>query len=136
LIAKKHGAPFVAELKSSRRLQRLITVIHLIALGAGVVNTLPLAVKLAIAILIGLNFKINFPLLKIEQRKIRYTEKLGWEISEGGDFEAVAILKSTVVTTFFIFLQMQNKPTILVANDALSEDDYRQLIVKLKITVH
>jgi hypothetical protein len=105
-------------------------------LGASVVNTLPFAVKLAIAILIGLNFKINFPLLKIEQRKIRYTEKLGWEISEGGDFEAVAILKSTVVTTVFIFLQMHNKPTMLIANDALREDDYRQLIVKLKITVH
>jgi hypothetical protein len=136
LIAKKHGAPFVAELKSSRKLQRLIIVIHLIALGASAVNALPLIVKLAIAILIGLNFKINLPRIKIEQRKIRYTEKLGWEISEGGDFEAVAILKSTVVTTVFIFLQMHNKPTILIANDALREDDYRQLIVKLKMTVH
>jgi hypothetical protein len=93
-------------------------------------------VKLTIAALIGLDFKINFPQLKIEQRKIRYSEKLGWEISEGGDFEAVEILKSTVVTTAFIFLQMHNKPTILIANDALREDDYRQLIVKLKMTVH
>jgi hypothetical protein len=136
LIAKKHGAPFVAELKSSKKLQRLVIVIHLIALGASVVNALPLVVKLAIAILIGLYFKINFPQLKIEQRKIRYTEKLGWEISDGGDFEAVEILKSTVVTTAFIFLQMQQKSTILIANDALREDDYRQLIVKLKMTVH
>ena len=135
MIAKKHGAPFVAELKSSRKLQRLVIVIHLIALGASAVNALPLVVKLAIAILISVNFKINFPRLKIEQRKIRYTEKLGWEISEGGDFEAIEILKSTVVTTFFIFLQMQGKPTILIANDALSEDDYRRLIVKLKTTV-
>ena len=135
MIAKKHGAPFVAELKSSRKLQRLVIVIHLIALGASAVNALPLVVKLAIAILISVNFKINFPRLKIEQRKIRYTEKLGWEISEGGDFEAVEILKSTVVTTFFIFLQMQGKPTILIANYALSEDDYSRLIVKLKTTV-
>jgi hypothetical protein len=136
LIAKKHGAPFVVELKPSKKLQRLIIVIHLIALGASVVNSLPIAVKLAIGAVVGLNFKINCPRLKIEQRKIRYTEKLGWEISNGGDFEAVAILKSTVVTTVFIFLQMHNKPTILIANDALREDDYRQLIVKLKMTVH
>jgi hypothetical protein len=136
LIAKKHGTPFVAELKPSKNLQRLIIVIHVIALSAGVVNSLPIVVKLTIAALIGLNFKINFPQLKIEQRKIRYTEKLGWEILEGGDFEAVEILKSTVVTTAFIFLQMHNKPTILIANDALREDDYRQLIVKLKMTVH
>lgn len=136
MIAKKHGAPFVVELKPSKKLQRLIIVIHLIALGASVVNSLPIAVKLAIAALICLSFKINFPRLKIEQRKIRYTEKLGWEISDGGDFEAVEILKSTVVTTVFIFLQMHNRPTILIANDALREDDYRQFIVKLRMTVH
>jgi fucose permease len=136
LIAKKHGAPFVAELKPSKNLQRLIIVIHVIALSAGIVNSLPMVVKLTLAALIGLNFKINFPQSKIEQRKIRYTENLGWEISDGGDFVAVAILKSTVVTTVFIFLQMHNKPTILIANDALREDDYRQLIVKLRMTVH
>ncbi len=136
MIAKKHGAPFVVELKPSKKLQRLIIVIHLITLVASVVNSLPIAVKLAIAAVIGLNFKINCPRLKIEQRKIRYTEKLGWEISDGDDFEAVEILKSTVVTTVFIFLQMHNRPTILIANDALREDDYRQLIVKLKMTVH
>ena len=136
MIAKKHGAPFVTELISSKKLQRLVIVTHLIALGASVSNALPLILKLVLAVLIGLNFKLNFPSLKNEQRKIRYTKKLGWEISEGGDFEAADILKSTVVTIFFIFLQIQNKPTILIANDALSEDDYRQLIVKLKMTVH
>jgi hypothetical protein len=136
LIAKKHGALFVAELKSSKKLQRLAIAIHVIALVAGIANALPLMLKLGLSALIGLNFKINFPKLNIETRKIRYTEKLGWEISEGGDFEAVKILKSTVATTTFIFLQMQNNPTILIANDALGEDDYRQLIVKLKMTVH
>jgi hypothetical protein len=136
LIAKKHGAPLVAGLKSSKNLQRLVIVIHLIALGAAIASALPFAARLVVAILIGLNFKTHFPSLKNEQRKIRYTEKLGWEISEGGDFEAVDILKSTVVTTFFIFLQIRKKPTILIANDALSEDDYRQLVVKLKMTVH
>jgi hypothetical protein len=136
LIAKKISTTFVAELQPSKNLQRLIIVIHLLALGASVGNALPIAVKLAIAVLIGLNFKITFPQLKIEQRKIRYTEKLGWEISDGDDFEAVEILKSTVVTTVFIFLQMHNKPTMFIANDALSEDDYRLFIVKLRMTVH
>jgi xanthine/uracil/vitamin C permease (AzgA family) len=136
LIAKKHGAPFVAELKPSKKLQRLTIVIHVIALGASLVNALPLAVKLAIAAVIGLNFKANFPQLKNEQRKIRHTEKLGWEISEGSEFEAVILLPSTIVTTFLIFLHIENKPAILVANDALSTDDYRQLLVKLKMTVH
>lgn len=71
-----------------------------------------------------------------EKRSIKHSEKLGWQISNGGDFEVVEILTSTVITTVFIFLQIQDKPTIIIANDALSEDDYRRFIVKLKITVH
>lgn len=71
-----------------------------------------------------------------EKRSIKHSENLGWQISNGGDFEAVEILTSTVITTSFIFLQVQDKPTIIIANDALSEDDYRRFIVKLKITVH
>lgn len=135
--SKKHGSgsPFIVELKPSIKLQRLLIVMHILALGASIANALPFVLKLGLASLIGLNFKMNFHRLKIERRKIRYTEKLAWEISYGGDFETVDILKSTVITTTFIFLQMQDKPTILIANDALGEDDYRQLVVRLKITV-
>jgi hypothetical protein len=136
LIAKKDGAPFLAELKPSKKIRHLLIVIHVLALGAGIANTLPFVLKLGIAALIGLNFRLNFHRLKIERRKIKYTEKLGWEISDGDDFETVEILKSSVITATFIFLQMQDKPTVLIASDALSEDDYRQLIVKLKITAH
>jgi hypothetical protein len=136
LIAKKQGAPFVAELKPSKNLQRLVIVIHSIACVATVSNALPLVAKLAIVVLVGVNFRVNFPRLKNEQRKIRHTEKLGWEISDGGDFKAATILRSTVVTTFLIFLHIKDNPPILVANDALSMDDYKQLLVKLKMTEH
>jgi hypothetical protein len=136
LTQKKHCTPFIAELKPSIKLQRLVIASHLIALAAGIANALPFTLKLCIATLIGLHFKMRFPSLKTERRNIRYTEKLGWEISEQGDFEAAVILKSTVISTFFIFLHIQNKPSILIANDALNEDDYRQLIVKLKMTAH
>jgi toxin CptA len=114
----------------------LLIAIHLIALGASFANALPLILKLGTAALIGLNFKLTIPRLNNGQRKIRHTEKHGWEISDDGDFEAIAVAKSTVATSFFIFLHMQDKPALLIARDALSEDDYRQLIVKLKMTVH
>jgi hypothetical protein len=136
LTPKKHATPFVVELKPSIKLQRIVILIYLIALAASIANALPFSLKLCIASLIGLHCKMCFPNLKTERRKIRHTEKLGWEIAEHEDFEAAVILKSTVVTTFFIFLHIQNKPSILIANDALSEDDYRQLIVKLKMTAH
>lgn len=136
MIVKKQGLYFLAELKPSKKLQCLLIAIHLIALGASVANALPLVVKLAIAVLIGLNFKVTFPLFKNERRKIRFSEKLGWEISDDDDFEAVCVLKSTVITTHFIFLHLQDKSALVIASDALGEDEYRQLIVKLKITAH
>ncbi len=136
MIGKKLSTPFVAELKPSLKLQRLLIVIHVIALGACFANALPLQLKLITALLIGVNFKLTFPPLKIERRKISYTDKQGWQICDGGEFLSVDILKSTVITTFFIFLHLRDKPTILIANDALNEDAYRELIVRLKITAN
>ena len=92
-----------------------------------------MALKLTVAALIGLIFKLSFPKLKSENRKLRYTDKLGWELSTGENYSAVTILKSTVITTEIIFIHLKNKPALLIANDALSVDDYRQLIVKLKM---
>jgi hypothetical protein len=134
LIAKKLNSTFVAELKPSKKIQQLVIVIHVIALAACFANALPLEMKLVTALLIGLNLTKTHPALKKERRIITYTEKQGWQISNGGDFKAVTILKSTVTTTFFIFLHLQNESTTLIAYDALDETDYRDLIVRLKIT--
>ena len=136
MIAKKQSAPLLIELKPSKKLQKLVAIIHFIAIGASIANALPIAVKVGLVALIGLNYKFNFPKFNNEQRKIKYSEKAGWEISNSGDFEAVEILKSTVITTFIIFLQAKNQPALLIANDALNEDGYRQLIVLLKMTAH
>ena len=127
--------PFVAELKPSSKLQHFIAVLHILALAASIINALPIVIRLLIAVLIGLSFVISLHKLKIEHRIIRYSEKRGWELSEGGDFAPVTILKSSVVTPLFIFLHIQNRPTLLVVNDVLSEDVFRGLIVKLKLTV-
>ena len=116
-------------------MQQLIIVLHMIAVFAAISSALPVATKLLLALLIGLNFKAIFPLVKTGQRIIRYSEHLGWEIFEGDTYKSITVLKSTVTTPFISFLHIQGKPAILIACDALSEDDYRQLLVKLKITV-
>jgi toxin CptA len=127
------------ELKPSKRLRQMIVFVHLLALGACIINTLPIAVKsgLLTGICIHLWFILDF--LKIERYKIRHTEALGWEISAGKDFKSVTILKSTVITIFAVWLHIKrqnaDKQAILVLNDALCEDDYRRLIVKLKTSV-
>jgi toxin CptA len=135
LIAKKHGTPFAAELKPSKKLQRLYISTHLIAIGASLANALPMPLKLVLLALIVINYAKSYQRLNEEQRKIRYTEKQGWQISERGEFESVTVLTATVLTTTFIFLHLHNKPAFIIANDALPEDEYRQLIVKLKMTI-
>jgi hypothetical protein len=136
LITKKLNAPFVAQLKPSKKLQRLVIVIYLLAFATSFANALPMYLKLILVLVIGLNFKRSFPILKQERHKIKYTEKLGWQISGSGEFESIEISKSTVITTTFIFLHIHNKSAILIANDALNENDYRELTVRLKITAH
>ncbi len=136
MVIHKENAPFVAELKPSKKLQHFVVLIHTVALVAGFANSLPLVVKLVLAFGIGLNIKFTYPKFQKEQRTLRYSVKRGWELSDGGDFIQVDILKSTVLTTVFIFLHLQDKPAIVIANDALSESDYRQLLVKLKMTAY
>ncbi len=128
--------PFLAELKPSKLLQRLNIVLHIAAWFACFANALPLLVRLGIACLIGLDFWFNFKRLKSGQHLISYSETKGWQLADNGDFENIQILSSTVVTTFLIFLHIANKPSILIAHDALSEEDFRRLIVKLKMTAN
>jgi hypothetical protein len=137
-LSKKHESPLLVELQPSRRLKQLLAVMHLLALAASIANALPAIVKSALAIGIGLHFYFILIRLKSEQYAIRHSETSGWEIADGNDFKPVQILNSTVITLFAIFLHYKEntqKQSVLIANDALSEDDYRRLIVRLK-TAH
>lgn len=110
---------------------------HVLALGSSIANALPLAAKLALLTAICLHLWFVFRQLKSKQYTIKQSEAAGWEISSGNDFEPVQILNSTVITVFAIFLHFNNpagKQSVLIVNDALTEDDYRHLIVRLKTT--
>jgi toxin CptA len=136
-LQKKHEISLLVELKPSKRLKRLLVVMHMLALGSSLANALPIAVKLALLIGIWIHLCITVKRLKHEQYKIKHSEALGWEVSDGNDFKQVLILNSTVITLFAIFLHFNDtayKQSVLIVNDALSEDDYRRLIVKLKTT--
>jgi len=134
-LTKKHESPLLVELRPSRRLKQLLAVMHLLALASSIANALPVIVKLALAIGIGLHFYLALTRLKSEQHAIRHSEASGWEIASGNDFKPIQIRNSTVLTLFAIFLHFDknaHKQSVLIVNDALSEDDYRRLIVRLK----
>jgi toxin CptA len=134
-LPKKNDPPLLVELKSSQRLKQLVAVIHILALSGSIANALPFAIKSALFIGITIHLIYLLKHLNDKQYQIKQTPEFGWEISKGNDFSAIQILNSTVITTFAIFLHYSNnkhKQSLLILNDALPDDDYRRLIVRLK----
>ena len=77
--------------------------------------------------------------LRFHDLSIVHSMASGWEMSLSGNFfYPVKILASTVITPYLIVLnykiQNKQKRTILICKDALVEDDYRKLMVELKIS--
>ncbi len=89
---------------------------------------------------------ILFSLLFYLRRELRFhglsivhSMVSGWEMAlSDHQFYPVKILASTVITPYLIVLhykiQNKQKKTILICKDALIEDDYRKLMVELKIS--
>jgi toxin CptA len=111
-LPKKHESPLLAELKPSRRLKWLLVVMHVLALGASIANALPITLKLVLLTGICIHLWFISKRLKDKQVKIKQSEALGWELSDGNDFKAIQILNSTVITTFAIFLHFTQNAQI------------------------
>lgn len=130
--------PLLLDVKYSEHLTRVMGFIHVLALAASVLNSLPVWVKCVLLIAISSHFYWQFKRLKNQPYSIKHTEALGWELSAGGDFETVQVLPSTVTSIFAIFLHLKtankSRYNLVIFSDALAEDDYRRLIVLLKTT--
>ncbi|MDD5267536.1 MAG: hypothetical protein PHO08_10460 [Methylococcales bacterium] len=123
----------------------MVIFVHIIALGAIMANALAATIKISLFILSCLHYWLTVRRLMAKHYAIKYTEALGWELSKGGDFAPIEILASTVITTRALFLHFKyrspaqswkfsHKKLLLVLNDALDDEDYRWLVVKLKTT--
>jgi hypothetical protein len=123
----------------------MVVFLYFLALVASIANGLNLFIKISLFIIIVMYFRIVVRSLSDTNYKIMYTDALGWTLSDGGEFVPIDILRSTVITTQMLFLhfifvsnhpqRLFNKQTLLILNDQLTLEDYRSLIVKLKITV-
>jgi len=133
-------------IKPSNSLKKAVIIVHTIALGASLANGLSIASKIGLLTIICLHLWLTIRHLNAEHYTIKHTDAFDWEISEGHDFTSINILKSTVITTFVLFLHFKPnsgtgypksdaRKTLLVLNDSLAEDDYRYLIVKLKTAI-
>lgn len=144
-MSDKYQVALLLALKPSKRLKKMVIFAHLLAFCASIASALAFAIKISLFSLIGLHCWLTVRRLNAERQTIKYSEALGWEVSEGDGFTSVEILKSTVLTTFVLFLHFKHssqaqssksghKKTLLVLSDALANEDYRCLIVKLKTT--
>ncbi len=124
----------------------MVILVHTLALTAAMANALALAIKVGLSAIIFLHLWLITRRLNAEHYTIKHTDAFDWEISEGHGFASIEILKSTVITTFVLFLHFKPssgtgypnsdaKKTLLVLNDSLAEEDYRYLIVKLRTTI-
>ena len=145
-MSTKYQPALLLTLKPSKRLIQIVIFVHTLALGACIVNALAIAIKISLFAIICIHLWLTVRRLNAEQYTIKHTDAFVWEISEGNDFASIDILKSTVITTFVLFLHFKSrsqtgfwksdaKKTLLVLKDSLTEDDYRYLIVKLKTTI-
>jgi len=133
--SKKSEPPLSLTLQPSTRFRQLLIIIHLLALIASLSNSLAWPIKLAVFFaVIGHGYRQNQQ-IKRPLPSVQHTTEKGWQI----DGMAVTILPSTVVTPWLIFLHFRRnlqRHTLLIPQDALSGDEFKQLIVRLKTTFH
>lgn len=145
-MSKKYQPALLLTLNPSKRLKQIVVFVHALALGACIANALTIAVKTGLFAVICIHLWFTVRRLNAEQYTIKHTDAFDWEISEGNGFTSIEILKSTVITTFVLFLHFKPssqtgfeksdaKKTLLILRDTLTEDDYRHLIVQLKTII-
>lgn len=127
-----HPAQF--SVGSSRRLKYALLAGHGLALIACLISALPWPGKLLLSLALPVHLFFAARNVDRQHVTIRYQEGSGWNI----DDEQVTILPSTVLTPFAIWLhfkpQSARKKALLIVKDAMSESEFRRLIVKLKIS--
>ncbi len=125
------------QIRKSNRLIRFLTVGYFLALSACFLNTLALALKISLAILILVHAWRTMKRLARENWQLDFDDENGWQILETSTTKTIQILPSTVISRYFTFLHYQTENQRfyrLISKDALQPNinDYRQLIVILK----
>jgi hypothetical protein len=126
--------------KQSQILLKWLIFIHALAAFACVANALPWIYQLTTLMMVGgsVFFNLRCYYTQFQPYQLKCSEDFVWSIAErNNDFQTIHILPSSVITTLLIALQYQlesgKKQSLVILKDALSETDYRKLVVTLKI---
>ena len=134
----KSEPPLWIDVKQSNYLLVFIVVVHVVAAFSCLM--LPLTIVLKVLFLFLPGYSLYFYLQRYKQGFytfcLRHTEEFSWELIENNHYSYLRILKSSVLTSFIIILQVEidkKHRSLLVCWDAVSAEEYRQLFVALKI---
>lgn len=94
---------------------------------------MPVGLRFSLMFLIAVNYGLNYRRFSSENRQLLFSENLGWRILDKDKVFQVHILPSSVVTRWVIFLHTHELPPLIIVKDMLTEDEFRRLVVKLKI---
>jgi len=135
----KSESPLWIDVQQSLILWVFILTVHLMASISLLVLTVNFELKLSLLLLVycsllfhGYRYQAGY-----YQFILKYTNEFSWQLVEKDQGVAVQILGSSVINSIFIVLHVQlsgQRRSLLILNDAVSTDNYRQLKVFLKIT--
>lgn len=139
-LLKKSAQTQIFKVNHSKCLLKSLLALHLLPIpfiflcSLSFNNKLLLLVVLFISLLVYLKREICLYGITISFSTIK-----GWEFGGiDGVFLPIQVLPSTVLTPYLLILhiklQNNSKKTILIFKDALIDDDYRKLLVRLKIS--
>lgn len=126
-------------IKPSRQLKMGLDFLHGAAAVSCWLTSLAMSYQLLLSMAVGVFWLISNKCCKTPTYHLRYTATGGWEVAfEGADYLAIIILGSTVVTPWGIFLHYkahkQPGRSLVIAKDSLSADNFRRLLVRLKLS--
>ena len=128
------------DVKQSKYILAFIISVHSLAILSCLFLAVALAFKLLLVFL--LCDSLYFHYWRYQKAyyllSLKYTTEFAWEIFRNNRLTSIRILNSSVLASFVIILHIQmNKKqrTVLVCRDAVSAEEYRQLLVALKITL-
>ena len=139
-MLNKYAITQTFKIKSSSLLIKCLVVLHVMAVFAAIFNTLELSYKIIIIALVIISlWRYVKREVAAKAFSIRFSSISGWEVAMLDDsFDAIEILPTTVITPYLIVLNFKmpdkQKHIVLIVKDALTDNEYRQLKVQLRIS--
>lgn len=121
-------------------LLNMLGFFHAAAIAACWLNDLPEIFRLLLSLPVGASWYFQYQAHQGDSAYLRYTPELGWSVSfDGHVYSPVSIQPGTVVEKFLTVLHFKaenRSQTLVILNDAMPANDYRRLIVQLKISAN